>query len=108
MGQVNSKLARFGSTRGGKPSWGLGATISITSFFPTKPLGCYGDGGAIFTDDDALANRIAAIRHHGAHIRDAHWCVGFPGRLDALQAAVLLAGQPSAACRWPGSSAVAL
>jgi UDP-2-acetamido-2-deoxy-ribo-hexuluronate aminotransferase len=67
------------------------STIATTSFFPTKPLGCYGDGGACFTNDDALAARMAQIRVHGQSKRYYHPIIGMNGRLDTLQAAVLLA-----------------
>jgi UDP-2-acetamido-2-deoxy-ribo-hexuluronate aminotransferase len=66
-------------------------TIGTTSFFPTKTLGCYGDGGACFTDDDELARRMAQIRVHGQSRRYHHPIIGMNGRLDTLQAAILLA-----------------
>lgn len=81
----------FGATRGGKRAGSFG-TVAATSFFPAKPLGCYGDGGAIFTDDDELADLIRSIRVHGQgtdkydNIR-----IGVNGRMDTMQAAVLLA-----------------
>ena len=67
------------------------AEVTATSFFPAKPLGCYGDGGAIFTDDDALAQTMRSIRVHGEG-RDKYDCVriGLNGRLDTIQAAVLI------------------
>jgi UDP-2-acetamido-2-deoxy-ribo-hexuluronate aminotransferase len=65
--------------------------IGSTSFFPSKPLGCYGDGGALFTDDDALAKVMREIRAHGQDRRYHHPRLGINGRLDTLQAAVLLA-----------------
>ncbi len=68
--------------------------ISCTSFFPAKPLGCFGDGGACFTDDQVLARRLKAIRTHGGEKRHYHTLVGLNGRLDTLQAAVLLAKLP--------------
>lgn len=72
-----------------------GATlIGSTSFFPAKVLGCYGDGGALFTDDDELAEKMSAIRTHGGIKRNDHRFVGTNGRLDTLQAAVLLAKLP--------------
>jgi len=80
----------FGATyRGGK--LGALATATATSFFPAKPLGCYGDGGAIFTDDDALAARVKSLRVHGegADKYDAAH-IGITGRLDTIQAAVLI------------------
>ena len=80
----------FGATYKGRRSGAL-STIATTSFFPTKPLGCYGDGGACFTDDDALAARMAQIRVHGQSKRYYHPIIGMNGRLDTLQAAVLLA-----------------
>lgn len=87
---VEDAAQSFGATYKGKQSGGLG-TIGCTSFFPSKPLGCYGDGGACFTDDDALATKIAQIRNHGQDRRYHHVCLGINGRLDTLQAAVLLA-----------------
>jgi len=80
----------FGATYRGRRSCGL-STIGTTSFFPTKPLGCYGDGGACFTNDDALAERMRQIRVHGQSRRYFHPIIGLNGRLDTLQAAVLLA-----------------
>jgi UDP-2-acetamido-2-deoxy-ribo-hexuluronate aminotransferase len=64
-------------------------TIGTTSFFPSKNLGCYGDGGAIFTDDDALASRLKMIANHGQSRRYYHDVVGCNSRLDSIQAAVL-------------------
>lgn len=80
----------FGATYKGRRSCSL-STIGCTSFFPSKPLGCYGDGGACFTDDDAIARRIREIRVHGQDRRYHHPVIGLNGRLDTLQAAVLLA-----------------
>lgn len=68
--------------------------VASTSFFPAKPLGCYGDGGALFTNDDELAARIKAIRTHGGERRHYHTLVGTNGRFDTLQAAILLAKLP--------------
>ena len=65
------------------------ATISITSFYPSKPLGCYGDGGAIFTHDAQLAEKVRMLANHGSRERYLHKTVGLNSRLDALQAAVL-------------------
>lgn len=65
------------------------ATISITSFYPSKPLGCYGDGGAIFTSDVELAEKVRMLANHGSKERYLHETVGMNSRLDALQAAVL-------------------
>lgn len=80
----------FGATYKGRRSGNL-CTIGCTSFFPTKPLGCYGDGGAIFTSDDGLAKTITQIARHGQDRRYHHIRVGINSRLDTLQAAVLLA-----------------
>ena len=67
------------------------STVGCTSFFPSKPLGCYGDGGAIFTDDDDLAVALRQIRVHGQEKRYVHLRVGVGGRMDTLQCAVVLA-----------------
>ncbi len=67
------------------------STFGCTSFFPSKPLGCYGDGGAIFTDDDTLAQACREIRVHGQSARYTHTRIGVGGRMDTLQCAVLLA-----------------
>ncbi|MDR7866270.1 MAG: DegT/DnrJ/EryC1/StrS family aminotransferase [Sporomusaceae bacterium] len=80
----------FGATYKGRKSCSL-STIGCTSFFPSKPLGCYGDGGACFTDDDELAKVISQIRLHGQERRYHHERPGLNSRLDTLQAAVLLA-----------------
>ena len=81
----------FGATYKGKRAGAL-AEVAATSFFPAKPLGGYGDGGAIFTNDDALAETLRSIRVHGqgTHRYD-NVRIGINGRLDTLQAAVLLA-----------------
>lgn len=79
----------FGAMHNDRRSCGL-STIGCTSFFPAKPLGCYGDGGACFTDDDALAERMRWIRVHGQKTRHDIRCIGINGRLDTLQAAILL------------------
>lgn len=83
----------FGATQNGRLSCGV-TTIGSTSFYPAKTLGCYGDGGALFTNDDALAARMRAIRTHGGEVRHQHTCVGLNGRLDTIQAAILLAKFP--------------
>lgn len=83
----------FGATQNGKRSCGV-TLIGSTSFFPAKPLGCYGDGGALFTNDDALAEKMRAIRTHGALKRHNHPFLGTNGRFDTLQAAVVLAKLP--------------
>ena len=68
--------------------------VGSTSFFPSKNLGCYGDGGAIFTNDDALAHKIRGIVNHGMYVRYHHDVVGVNSRLDSIQAAVLNAKLP--------------
>ena len=78
----------FGATYKGFKSGTL-TTIGTTSFFPSKPLGCYGDGGAVFTNDDELANKIRAIKSHGGIKRFEHKYIGINGRLDTIQAAIL-------------------
>jgi UDP-2-acetamido-2-deoxy-ribo-hexuluronate aminotransferase len=80
----------FGAARAGRPACSFGR-VATTSFFPTKPLGCYGDGGACFTDDDELAASIRSLRAHGQARRYHHVRLGVNARLDTLQAAVLLA-----------------
>ena len=80
----------LGATYKGRQSCGL-SEIGSASFFPSKPLGCYGDGGALFTNDDALAKLMSEIRVHGQDRRYHHPRLGINGRLDTLQAAVLLA-----------------
>ena len=83
----------FGSTYNNKTDSYLG-DISTTSFFPAKPLGCYGDGGAVFTNNDDLANTIKMMRVHGQNKRYYHKHIGIGGRLDTIQAAILLAKLP--------------
>lgn len=80
----------LGATYKGKQSCGL-STIGCTSFFPSKPLGCYGDAGACFTNDDDLAKAMREIRVHGQDRRYHHPRIGINGRIDTLQAAILLA-----------------
>lgn len=80
----------FGATYKGRRSCGL-STIGSTSFFPSKPLGAYGDGGALFTNDDALAKSMREIRVHGQDRRYHHPRIGINGRIDTIQAAILLA-----------------
>jgi UDP-2-acetamido-2-deoxy-ribo-hexuluronate aminotransferase len=87
---VEDAAQSFGATYKGRRSCAL-STIGCTSFFPSKPLGCYGDGGACFTDDDELARLMAMIRLAGQDRRYHHVMVGLNGRIDTLQAAVLLA-----------------
>lgn len=78
----------FGSTYKGKTDSNLG-DISTTSFFPSKPLGCFGDGGAVFTNNDILAEKINSLRVHGQSKRYHHQYIGMGGRMDTIQAAVL-------------------
>ena len=80
----------FGSTYKGKTDSNLG-DISTTSFFPAKPLGCYGDGGAVFTNNDEYAEKMRMMRVHGQNKRYHHKYIGMGGRLDTIQAAILLA-----------------
>lgn len=87
---IEDAAQSFGATYKGRQSGNL-STIGCTSFFPSKPLGCYGDGGACFTSDDALAATMREIRNHGQAARYLHTRIGFNGRLDTMQAAVLLA-----------------
>lgn len=86
---IEDAAQSFGATHQGKKSGGL-STIGSTSFFPSKPLGCYGDGGGLFTNDDDLAERMRHIRVHGQTERHHHPILGINGRLDTLQAAILL------------------
>jgi UDP-2-acetamido-2-deoxy-ribo-hexuluronate aminotransferase len=87
---IEDAAQSFGATYRGRRSGALSA-IGATSFFPSKPLGCYGDGGALFTDDDRLAQLMREIRVHGQDRRYHHPRLGLTGRLDSIQAAVLLA-----------------
>lgn len=78
----------FGAENKGRKSCSI-ADCSTTSFFPAKPLGCYGDGGAVFTNDDDLAKKMRVILNHGQVKRYHHAVIGFNGRLDAIQAGIL-------------------
>lgn len=86
---VEDAAQSFGATYRGRRSGAL-STIGCTSFFPSKPLGCYGDGGAIFTDHDAIALAAREIRVHGQSKRYTHTRIGVGGRMDTLQCAVVL------------------
>jgi len=86
---IEDAAQSFGAELDGRRSCGL-TTIGCTSFFPAKPLGCYGDGGACFTDCDDLATRMRELRNHGQDRRYNHPRVGINGRMDTLQAAVIL------------------
>lgn len=87
---IEDAAQSFGATYQGRKSCAL-STFGATSFFPSKPLGCYGDGGALFTDDDALAQAAREIRVHGQSARYTHTRVGVGGRMDTLQCAIVLA-----------------
>jgi UDP-2-acetamido-2-deoxy-ribo-hexuluronate aminotransferase len=86
---IEDAAQSFGATYKGRKSCNL-STIACASFFPSKPLGCYGDGGAIFTNDDELAKVIRQIARHGQDRRYHHIRVGVNSRLDTMQAAILL------------------
>jgi dTDP-4-amino-4,6-dideoxygalactose transaminase len=86
--------ATYTFENGNKSKAGTMGTVGCTSFFPSKNLGCYGDGGALFTNDDDLANRLKGIVNHGMYQRYYHDVVGVNSRLDSLQAAVLNAKLP--------------
>ena len=90
---IEDAAQSFGARYKGRRSCGL-STIGCTSFFPSKPLGSYGDGGAFFTDDDDLARAAAEIRVHGQSERYVHTRIGIGGRMDTIQCAILLA-------KWP-------
>jgi len=87
---IEDAAQSFGASYRGRKSCGL-STWGATSFFPSKPLGCYGDGGALFTDDDALAQAAREIRVHGQSQRYTHTRLGVGGRMDTIQCAVVLA-----------------
>jgi len=87
---IEDAAQSFGAEYRGRRSCNL-STVGCTSFFPSKPLGCYGDGGALFTSDDALARAMREIRVHGQARRYVHTRVGVGGRMDTLQCAVVLA-----------------
>lgn len=87
---IEDAAQSFGAEYKGRKSCNL-STIGCTSFFPSKPLGCYGDGGAIFTSDDALAQACRELRVHGQSQRYVHTRIGVGGRMDTLQCAVVLA-----------------
>jgi UDP-2-acetamido-2-deoxy-ribo-hexuluronate aminotransferase len=87
---IEDAAQSFGASYHGKKSCNL-STVGCTSFFPSKPLGCYGDGGAIFTSDDDLAGAMREIRVHGQSRRYVHTRIGVGGRMDTLQCAIVLA-----------------
>lgn len=86
---IEDAAQSFGATYKGRKSCNL-SSIGCTSFFPSKPLGCYGDGGAIFTSDDAIAATCREIRVHGQERRYVHSRIGVGGRMDTLQCAIVL------------------
>ncbi|MCP3019495.1 DegT/DnrJ/EryC1/StrS family aminotransferase [Cupriavidus basilensis] len=86
---IEDAAQSFGATYKGRKSCNL-STIGCTSFFPSKPLGCYGDGGAVFTNDEELAKIIRQVARHGQDRRYHHIRIGVNSRLDTLQAAILL------------------
>lgn len=90
---IEDAAQSFGASYKGRKSCAL-SFIGCTSFFPSKPLGCYGDGGACFTNDDALAKLMREIRVHGQDRRYHHPVIGVNGRMDTIQCAVLLAKLP--------------
>jgi dTDP-4-amino-4,6-dideoxygalactose transaminase len=90
---IEDAAQSFGATYKGRKSCNL-TTIACASFFPSKPLGCYGDGGAIFTNDAALAKALRQIARHGQDRRYHHVRVGINSRLDTLQA-------QSCSLNWP-------
>ena len=85
---IEDAAQSFGAKQNGVSACTFG-DISITSFYPAKPLGCYGDGGALFTQDEGLAQKIRLIANHGSRTRYVHEICGMNSRLDAIQAAVL-------------------
>ena len=87
---IEDAAQSFGAVYRGRRSCGL-SSFGATSFFPSKPLGCYGDGGALFTSDDALAQAAREIRVHGQSARYTHTRIGVGGRMDSLQCAIVLA-----------------
>ncbi len=90
---IEDAAQSFGATQNGRRSCGV-TLVGSTSFFPAKPLGCYGEGGALFTSDDAIADKMRAIRTHGGLKRHFHPLLGMNGRFDSIQAAVMLAKLP--------------
>lgn len=86
---IEDAAQSFGATYKGKKSCAL-STIGCTSFFPSKPLGGYGDSGACFTNDDLIAQKLSEIRIHGQNARYCHSQIGINGRMDTIQAAILI------------------
>lgn len=90
---IEDAAQSFGGSYKGRKSGSL-SKVSTTSFFPAKPLGCYGDGGAVLTDDEALAEKVRLYANHGQQRRYHHSHIGINGRMDSLQAAVVRAKLP--------------
>jgi UDP-2-acetamido-2-deoxy-ribo-hexuluronate aminotransferase len=86
---IEDAAQSFGAKYFDQYSCGI-TTISTTSFFPSKPLGCYGDGGALFTNNEELAKKILELRAHGQERRYTHVSIGYNSRMDTIQAAILL------------------
>lgn len=86
---IEDAAQSFGAVYHGKRSCSL-SLLGVTSFFPAKPFGCYGDGGAVFTNDDSMAEALKEIRVHGQKSRYFHTRIGINGRLDTLQCAIML------------------
>jgi UDP-2-acetamido-2-deoxy-ribo-hexuluronate aminotransferase len=86
---IEDAAQSMGASQSGCKSGSL-SSLSTTSFFPSKPLGCYGDGGMIFTDNEQMANKLKMLRNHGQIKRYEHQIIGVNSRLDTMQAAILL------------------
>jgi UDP-2-acetamido-2-deoxy-ribo-hexuluronate aminotransferase len=86
---IQDAAQSFGATQNGRKSCGI-STVGATSFYPAKPLGCYGDGGALFTDDDVLAQKLLSLRTYGGVQRHHYDTLGINGRFDTIQAAIML------------------
>ncbi len=91
---IEDAAQSFGAEQNGRKAGTVGH-VATTSFFPAKPLGGYGDGGAVFTADAALAESIRAVTNHGCKEREAHYLLGTNGRCDTLQAAIIQAKFPN-------------
>jgi UDP-2-acetamido-2-deoxy-ribo-hexuluronate aminotransferase len=91
---IEDAAQSFGAEQNGRKAGTMG-TVATTSFFPAKPLGGYGDGGAVFTEDKALAEAIRAVTNHGCKERESHYLLGTNGRCDSLQAAIIRAKFPN-------------
>ncbi|MFP4259561.1 MAG: DegT/DnrJ/EryC1/StrS family aminotransferase [Opitutales bacterium] len=91
---IEDAAQSFGAEQNGRKAGSMGQ-VATTSFFPAKPLGGYGDGGAVFTEDPALAETLRAVTNHGCKEREAHHTLGTNGRCDSLQAAIIQAKFPN-------------